>query len=116
MYYVVVLCCYFFIVRHTCTVVQCTVAEVLTDPQSESDRREDQNIVSTRTQNTADRGDNGGDLVASNVSICIILIHLHTPHHHEQRLAACLPRLRYGFNIDNIFRFYLQLFYISIIV
>ena len=116
MYYVVVLCCYFFIVRHTCTVVQCTVAEVLTDPQSESDRREDQNIVSTRTQNTGDRSDNGGDLVASSVSIPIILIHLQTLHHHELCLAACLPCLRYGFNINDIFRFYLQLFYISIVV
>ena len=115
-YYVVVLCCYVLMARHTCTTVQCTAAEVLTDPQSESGRGEDQNIVSPISQNTADRSDNDGGLVANNVSIRIILIHLQTLHHHELCLAACLPCLRYGFNINNIFRFYLQLFYISIVV
>ena len=54
----------------------------------------------TQNTDTADRSDNGGDLVASSVSIPIILIHL---HHHEQRLAACLPRLRYGFKYNMTF-------------
>ena len=73
--------------------------KVLTVPQSESDRGEDQNIVSPRTQNSGDISDNV-DLVTSNVSIRIILIHLQTLHHHEQCLAACLPCLRYGLNIN----------------
>ena len=59
--YVVVLCCYVLIARHTCTIVQLYSVQplyshqkVLTDPQSESDRGEDQNIVSEHsvTQNT----------------------------------------------------------------